>query len=148
MNIVILTGRITRDIEVREIPNGTHVAEFRIAVRRETKEDLADFVNIQAWRQNADFLGEHAYKGTFISVQGKFREDKYTDRDGIERRKVYILADRVEILNQPKEASEKREKSVEESNREFINSVQNTPYSDNFGSNISDYIEESDLPFY
>lgn len=150
MNVVILNGRITRDIEIREIPNGAHVTEFSIAVRRETKEDVADFINIQAWRQQADYLGDHAHKGTMISVVGKYREDKYIDRDGVERRKVYIMADRVEILSQPKDAQEKvnREKSVEESNRDFVNSVANTPYADNFGSNLSDYVEESDLPFY
>lgn len=147
MNLVVLTGRLTREVEVREIPNGTHVAEFSIAVRRETKEDMADFVNVQAWRQQADYLSSHAHKGTLISVQGKYREDKYVDRDGINQRKIYIMADRVEVLSQPKEVEKKP--SVEQSNKEFVNSIINTPYADNFGSNLSNYAgDEEELPFY
>ena len=62
MNKVILMGRLTRDPEMRQTPNGVSVCSFSIAVnRRFAKEgqQTADFINCTAWRQQADFAHIH-----------------------------------------------------------------------------------------
>lgn len=145
MNSITLTGRITQDLEVRKVNDNTSVLNFSIAVKRETSDDKADFIEIETWRQSADYLGNYASKGTTIGVTGKLRQDKFTGRDGQERRKVYVLADRVEILNQPRNSEKK---TVEQENQEFGESLRDTAYEDKFGSYSNGMIEEKDLPFY
>ena len=147
MNQISLTGRITRDLETRVTPQDVHVLDFSIAVkRRKAKEDKADFIDIQCWRQSADFLSQYASKGTTIGVTGELRVDKYTDREGNDRKKIYVLAESVEIISQPKDKP--REKSVEEQNREFGESLNGTSYSEKFGNYDPGIIDETDLPFY
>ena len=144
MNQISLTGRITRDLEVRVTSTDTHVLDFSIAVkRRKAKEDKADFIDVQCWRQSADFLSQYATKGTTIGVIGELRVDKYTDKEGNDRKKIYVLADSVEIISQPKD----RKPTAEQDNREFGNSIKGTPYEEKFGY-VNDVVDESDLPFY
>ena len=145
MNQISLTGRITRDLEVRVTSQDIHVLDFSLAVkRRKAKEDKTDFIDIQCWRQSADFLSQYAGKGTTIGVIGELRVDKYTDKEGNDRKKIYVLADSVEIINQPKD----KPKSVEEQNREFGESLSGTGYEKNFGTYDSGIVDDSDLPFY
>jgi len=145
MNQISLTGRITRDLEVRVTSQDIHVLDFSLAVkRRKAKEDKADFIDIQCWRQSADFLSQYASKGTTIGVIGELRVDKYTDKEGNDRKKIYVLADSVEIINQPKD----KPKTVEEQNREFGESLSGTGYEKNFGTYDSGIVDDSDLPFY
>lgn len=144
MNNVTLIGRITHDLEIKVTPNNSHVMEFSIAVKRETKDDATDFFNIQSWGKQADYISEYATKGTKIAVNGKLREDKYTDKDGNNRRKTYVLSDRVEILSNGK--SKVQAPTVEDSNQEFINSLQGTEYANQFGA-PSNEIADDDLPF-
>ena len=147
MNQVSLTGRITRDLEVRVTSQNIHVLDLSIAVKRRGVQDKADFIDIQCWRQSADFLSQYAYKGTAIGVTGELRMDKYTDKEGRERRKVYVLAERVEILSQPKDAQPVA-KTAEQQNQEFADSVKGTEYENHFGNYDPGLIDDSDLPFY
>lgn len=144
INTITLTGRITKDLELKQTSNGTHVLDFTIAVDRNTEEGT-DFIDVKAWRQSADFLNQFAQKGTTIGVVGKYRIEKFTGRDGIDRRKHFVVADYVQILNQPKD---KEEKTVEQENKNFAESVADTSYANKFGSNVSEYIEQEELPFY
>ena len=61
INVVVLMGRLVADPELKQTANGASVTSFRIAVDRnfankETGERQADFINIVAWRQTADFV--------------------------------------------------------------------------------------------
>ena len=147
MNQISLTGRLTRDIEVRVTQNNTKVVNNCIAVKRafaKDGEEKTDFIDFEVWGQSARFLEAYAQKGSMIALVGDLRVDKYTDKEGNDRKKIYVLADSVEIISQPKD----KPKSVEEQNREFGESLSGTGYEKNFGTYDSGMVDESDLPFY
>jgi single-strand DNA-binding protein len=104
-NRVILVGRLTRDPEIRATPDNVSVVRCSIAVNRRTGgEDVADFFDFVAFRQNADFLANYATKGRLVLIEGRLQSRSYTDREG-NRRKVYeIVTERVRLLERAREA--------------------------------------------
>lgn len=97
LNRVSLMGRLTADPELRHTQSGTAVANFRIAVDRdfkdkETGEKKADFINIIAWRSTAEFVSRFFTKGRMAIVDGRLQVREYTDKDGIRRYAVEVVA--------------------------------------------------------
>ena len=85
MNKVILMGRLTRDVEMRQTPNGVSLARFSIAVnRRFAKEgqQQADFINCVAWRQTGEFIARYFQKGSMIAVIGSIQSRSWDGQDG------------------------------------------------------------------
>lgn len=100
LNKIFLQGRLVADPELRHTQNGVAVASFRIAVDRdfkdrETGERKADFINIVAWRQTAEFVSRFLAKGRLVIVEGKLQTRDYTDRDGNRRYATEVVADNV-----------------------------------------------------
>lgn len=100
MNQVNLTGRLTKEPELRKTPSGVSMCKFTLAVNGLKKEDV-NFISCIAFNQSADFLGMYAKKGNRIGVTGRIQTGSY-DRDG---QKVYttdVVCDRIELLeNKP-----------------------------------------------
>lgn len=85
MNNIILTGRLTKDVEMRYIPvTGTPVATFTLAVDRDyVKKDGTrdvDFINIEVMGRSAEFCKNYLSKGRLVAVQGSLRVDRYQDK--------------------------------------------------------------------
>lgn len=99
MNVVILTGRLTADIELRHTQQGTPCTNFNLAVDRASKDDTADFPTIVAWDKTALFLSEYMRKGSKIVVRGEIRTRNYNDSDGKSRKITEVVADRVEFAD-------------------------------------------------
>lgn len=86
MNKVILMGRLTRDPELRQAPNGVASCRFSIAVNRNFKNQQtgqydADFINCVAWRQTAEFISKYFRKGQMIALDGTLRTGSYQDKN-------------------------------------------------------------------
>ena len=105
-NVVIIAGRLTR-APVLQTAGNVPVCEFGIANGRkwrdkttgETKEETV-FVQIKCWRITAEIAGRLT-KGEAVLVHGRMSEDKWVDREGKERSKTRIVADRIEQLQWP-----------------------------------------------
>lgn len=100
MNKVILTGRLTTDIDYRQTQNGIAVCRFNIAVDRpyqKGKEKEADFFTCQAWRSVAEFVKSCFCKGKPIVVEGSIRNNNYTDRNGVNHYSVEVLVNNAEF---------------------------------------------------
>ena len=85
MNRAILMGRLTKEAEMRQTPNGVSVARFTIAVnRRFAKEgqQQADFINCVAWRQTGEFIARYFQKGSMIAVVGSIQSRSWDGQDG------------------------------------------------------------------
>ena len=100
LNSIALTGRLTRDPELRYTQNQTPVASFCVACERDfpdksTGERATDFINCVAWRQTAEFVSKWFSKGNLITMIGRLQMREYTDRDGNKRVAAEILADHV-----------------------------------------------------
>ena len=107
MNKVILIGNITKDIELRQSNSGKFVVEFSIAINngkdQQGNELPADFVNCTAWNKTAEVLSKYATKGTKVGIEGAMKTQTWTDQQGNNRYKTYVLADRVELLSRPQQ---------------------------------------------
>ena len=103
MNSVIISGRLTRDPELRFTQNGIAVAKFTLAVPDDFKnaqgEREVNFIDITAWRQTAEFITNHSAKGLRLAVQGRLKQEKWTDKEGQNRSKVAITAEKVEPID-------------------------------------------------
>lgn len=98
MNSVKLSGRLTRDPELKQTPAGVPVASFTLAVDRKFNRDEADFIPITAWRKTAEFVAKYFHKGQrMIISEGRIRVTPYTDRDGNKRTRFEVVADEVEF---------------------------------------------------
>lgn len=124
LNKVILMGRLTADIELKNTTSGVAVTTFSIAVERnyinkrtnsnntnnERSENspsvrLADFVNIVAWRQTAMFISKYFTKGQMIAVEGYIQTRKYEDKDGNKRTAFEVVAEHVYFADSKKTQS-------------------------------------------
>lgn len=112
MNNVVLIGRLTKDVELRYIPQSeTAVASFTLAVDRpQSKEKAADFIRIVTFGKTAELCEKYIGKGRLVGVTGAIRTGSYKDKDGKTVYTVEVYADRVEFLDRP-EKSESQERS-------------------------------------
>lgn len=99
LNNVCVMGRLTRDPELRRTQSGTAVTSFTIAADRDFKnqngEKEADFFDVIAWRNTAEFVSSYFAKGRMAVVSGRLQSRTYTDKDGNKRKVVEIVADSV-----------------------------------------------------
>lgn len=104
INRVVLTGRLTKDLELKYTQNGTAVARFTLAVSRQYKnkqtgERETDFISCEVWRQPAENLAKYAGKGSLIGVDGRIQTSHYTDRDGKEVYRTDVKIDSFALLS-------------------------------------------------
>ena len=100
-NLVVLTGRLTADPELKTTPNGVSVTSFSIAVSRRYRageETQADFINIVAWRQTAEFITKYFKKGTMIGIEGSIQTRRYVDKDGKNRTVFEVVANNAQFV--------------------------------------------------
>ena len=97
LNRICLVGRLTADPELRYTGSGVPVANFRLAVDRDFKnqqgERETDFINIVAWRQRAEFAGNYLHKGRLVSVDGRLQIRNWEAQDGQKRQTAEVVAD-------------------------------------------------------
>lgn len=109
MNNVGLTGRITKDLELKYTQNGKAYCRFTLAVDRglskEKKQEAeangqptADFINCVAWGKVAETINRYTAKGKKVLVYGSIETGSYTAQDGSKRYTTDVLVKRIEIL--------------------------------------------------
>jgi single-strand DNA-binding protein len=110
LNRIILVGRLTADPEVRNTMDGMPMAKFRLAVDR--VPNGADFIDIVAWRQLAEFAAGSLKKGALALVDGRIQNRSFEDQAGQRRYVTEVVAKAVQLLDkkaptgQPTAASE------------------------------------------
>ncbi len=108
MNRVLLTGRLTRDPDLRRTSNGNAMARFTLAVNRAYRtpgQPEADFISCVAFGKTADTIGRYLHKGSLIGVDGTLQTGSYTNQQG---QKVYttdVICDRFDFL-EPRRTSQ------------------------------------------
>jgi single-strand DNA-binding protein len=111
LNKVLLTGRLTRDPELKYLPSGTAVCELRVASGRtwydktagERKEETL-FINVTAWGKSAEFCNQYFTKGKAIFIEGRLKRDEW-ERDGQKHERISVVAERVQFA-EPKSAEQ------------------------------------------
>ena len=99
LNVVAIMGRLVADPELRTTQNGTNVCSFRIACdrnfARQGEQRQADFIDIVAWRQQAEFVSKYFQKGSLIAIEGSLQTRQYQDKNGNNRTAVEVVANNV-----------------------------------------------------
>lgn len=108
MNKAILMGRLTRDVEMRQTPNGVSVARFSIAVNRRFKSEGqpdADFINCVAWRQTGEFIAKYFQKGSMIAVVGSIQTRSWDGQDGKKQYATEVVVDEAHFTGSKNESA-------------------------------------------
>ena len=107
-NLVVLTGRLTADPELKTTPNGITVTPFSIAVSRNygSGEDRqTDFINIVAWRKTAEFITKYFKKGSMIGIEGSIQTRRYQDKNGNNRTIFEVVANNVQFVESKRDSA-------------------------------------------
>lgn len=142
LNKVILGGRLTADVELKQTPSGVSVCQFSLAVdRRYSKEGekQTDFINCVAWRNTAEFLAKFFKKGSSICVVGQIQTRSWMDQNNQKRYATEVLVDEALFVDS-KSSAEQAETSGAGS---YIPDAYKPPETPNF----QDAGADDDLPF-
>ena len=110
MNKLILTGRLTKDPEVKAIGDNNMVTKFTIAVNRNYKDKdgnrPADFIPCEAFGKTAEFISNYVTKGRLVEVDGEMRVDQYQNEEGENRTFTKCHVNTLNALDSAKSANE------------------------------------------
>lgn len=104
LNKVILAGRIVADPELKQTQSGVALVTFRLAVNRRfasrdaQQQNEADFFNVTAWRNTAEFIAKYFRKGSAICVCGSIQNRNWIDQQGVKHYMTDIIADEANFV--------------------------------------------------
>nr|DAU13537.1 MAG TPA: Single strand binding protein [Caudoviricetes sp.] len=144
MNKVCLTGRITKNIELKYNQNNVAITSFNLAVTRKFKnqngEYESDFINCIAYKSTAELLNKYVKKGDLLGIEGRIQTRNYEDKDG---KRVYVtevIVDSIDFLQSRKNESKQETTKTENTKQKLSDDV----FSE-FGSSIE--ITDDDIAF-
>ncbi len=145
LNVVVLTGRLVADPELRHTPNDIAVTSFTIAVNRRfartPEERQTDFIDIVAWRNTAEFVCKYFQKGQLIATEGSIQTRSYQDKEGNKRKAFEVIANNVQFVESKKDSSNENSDFAEKPNENL------TEYSNGSDSDFQTIESDDDLPF-
>lgn len=158
MNRVVLVGRLTKDVDLRQTPNGVPVATFTLAVNRTFTnpqgEREADFINCVVWRKPAENAAKFLKKGSLAGVDGRLQSRSYEGQDGKQVYVTEVQAESVQFLD-PRSSNANNNRNTQDQEYPFSQSQNRN---DNQGSSRTDKdpfandggqidISDDELPF-
>lgn len=128
LNNVVLSGRLTKDVELKQSQSGKYYVQFTLAVDKLVgKEKQADFINCVAWEKLAEVLSQYTHKGSKVNVMGRLSTRNYKNSDGLTIYVTEVVINQLELCDS---------KPKEDNQQEYNNKV-----TDEFA------ITSDDLPF-
>jgi len=112
-NLVIVTGRLTRDVELRTTPSGKSVTDIGLAVNNSVKvgdewKDKTTFLDITVWGRTAEAAEKYLRKGSRVLFEARLDMDSW-EKDGRKHSKLKLLADKMQMLGGKQEAREEQD---------------------------------------
>ena len=98
MNSIILLGRTTDSIELKQTQAGKSVASFSLAVKRPFTKDTTDFHTVVCWDKQAELVSRYVKKGNQVCIRGYLTTRTWTDNQGNKRYATEIIADEVSFV--------------------------------------------------
>lgn len=154
LNKVVLAGHLTATPELRQTPNGVSVTSFSIAINRRFSKNAdgtqnqnanVDFINLVAWRNQADFITRYFKKGSAICVTGSLQTRNWTDQQGAKRYATEVVVDEAFFVDSNGQGGgmgfSANQDSFEQSAPQFSSMPNSTETS------FEDVSSEDDLPF-
>ena len=160
INRVVITGRLSKDPELRKTQSGLSVCSFQLAVDRPKQkgqdEAVTDWISCQAWRQSADYICNYAKKGALLAVDGRLQTRSYDNASGQKIHVTEVVCERVEIQRQASTQGDKQQTRSNQGTQYtddggFANNYTSTryqdPFANDYGSGSTLDISSDDLPF-
>lgn len=163
LNRAILTGRLTRDPELRYTTSGTAVVQATIAVDRQFKnqqgEREADFINLVIWRKAAENFANFTHKGSLVGIDGRIQTRTYENKQG---QRVYVTEINVDSFSllEPRQENNQQPNNNYSSQAPSNNATPNSPQQNqnaqsNYGNQNNDFgnggqsidLADDELPF-
>ena len=105
INVVVITGNLTRDPELRSTPGGTSVCKLRVAVNSRRKDgqtgewvDKPNYFDVTVWGAQGENCANYLSKGRPVAVEGRLDWREWEDKEGGKRQSVEIIANSVQFL--------------------------------------------------
>ena len=158
LNVVAIMGRLVADPELRTTQSGTNVCSFRIACdrnfARQGEQRQADFIDIVAWRQQAEFVSKYFQKGSLIAIEGSLQTRQYQDKQGNNRTAVEVVANNINFAG-PKSSNQGGGANYQNSAPSYQNAAPARPaaveaapsYSAGSADDFAVIDDSDDLPF-
>lgn len=151
LNVVAIMGRLVADPELRTTTQGNSVCSFRIACDRnyvqQGQERQADFIDIVAWQQQADFVSKYFQKGSMIAIEGSLQTRQYQDKQGNKRTAVEVVANNISFAGAKRQDGQ----SAPSYEQQTISHVQQAKAQSGFAQGSTDDFavisNNDDLPF-
>ncbi len=100
MNKVLLTGRLTRDPEMRSLASGKSVTQFAVATNAYASgKEKAEYHNVVTWDRLAEICGQYLGKGQQVAIEGRLQTRSWDDDRGQRHWKTEVVAAHVEMLS-------------------------------------------------
>ena len=141
LNRVVLTGRLTKDPDLKYTQSGVAVCNFTVAVDRPFKtngQNEADFINCVVWRKPAENLANYMSKGSMIGADGRLQTRTYQNQNDQTVFVTEVVADSVQFLE-----SKNKQQNNQSNENGPLSRAENPPKSEAEPMDISD----EDLPF-
>ncbi len=145
LNKVMIIGRLTRDPELRNTPNGKSVATLGVATGRvwvdanNQKQKQTEFHNVVMWGKLAEICSQYLHKGAKIYVEGRLQTREWTGQDGVKRYRTEIIGENMIMLD-----SKGAEGGAPTS---FSNNQQPSGFNDAPQEVIEEEVKVEDIPF-
>lgn len=150
LSSVVLMGRMVTSPELKSTNSGIPVTSFRIAVDRNYVksgvERQSDFIDVVAWRNNAEFVCRNFPKGSLIAIDGQLQSRQFTTKEGLNRTSIEVVADNVCFTGERRKLSEQNSDSQIRNSYAYGGS-QVTPYNADNVDGTQLISEDDDLPF-
>lgn len=108
LNCVAIMGRLVADPELKTTGSGVSVCSFTIAVDRNFvkngEERQTDFIDIVAWRNNAEFISRYFHRGSMIAIEGTLQSRNYEDKNGNKRKSTEVVVNNVSFCGSKSES--------------------------------------------
>ena len=110
LNQAVLVGRLTKDLEVKEMENGKKISSITLAVSRcfknENGEYDTDFVDVVLWNSIAESTAQYCKKGDIVGIKGRIQTRDVEFEDGSQRKVIEIIAEKITFLSNKKSDEE------------------------------------------
>ena len=103
-NKIIIVGNLGKDPELRYTPQGTPVCSFSLATNEKRKDkngeyqDTVTWFKVTLWNRQAEAAGQYLTKGRPVYIEGRLRQEPWTDKDGKERVSLEVTATEMQFI--------------------------------------------------
>ena len=117
INRVVLTGRLTKDVELRYTSSNIAVAKFTLAVDRmftgDNGERGTDYIQVVCWRKQAENVSKFCNKGSLVGIDGRIQTGSYDNKDNVRIYTTEVIADSVSFLDPKKQGNDAQNEAYE-----------------------------------